>query len=125
MNELDYVRDNRLRLWFIARSLPEGIELVARDRETAFRELMRAVCRRLASRIKRGGCFVLVVGDATRGNGRPGRTAAITRQLLDSDAAFERFTLERTYRDRIPDIRRSRRECNGTKVETVLVYRKR
>jgi hypothetical protein len=125
MNELDYVRDNRLRLWFIERSLPSGIELVGRDREAAFRELMRLVCSRLAPQVKRGGSFVLIVGDATRGGGRPGRTATITRHLFESDGAFSDFTLERTYRDKIPDIRRSRRECHGTKVETILVYRKR
>lgn len=125
MNELDYVRDNRLRLWFIERSLPDGIELVGRDRETAFKELMRSVCGRLASRLKRGGSFVLVVGDATRGGGRRGRTAAITRRLFGTDPALAQFTLEKTYKDKIPDIRRSRRECNGTKVETILVYRKR
>jgi hypothetical protein len=125
MNELDYVRDNRLRLWFIERSLPTGLELVGRDREAAFRELIRSVCSRLAPQVKRGGSFVLVVGDATRGGGRPGRTAEITRQLFHKDAAFVDFTLEKTYRDKIPDIRRSRRECRGTKVETILVYRKR
>jgi hypothetical protein len=124
MNELDYVRDNRLRLWFIERSLPEGIELVGRNREAAFRELMRSVCGRLAPRVKKGGSFVLVVGDATRGGGRPGRTAAITRQLFDSDKILSDFKLEKTYRDKIPDVRRSRRECHGTKVETILVYRK-
>jgi hypothetical protein len=125
MNELDYVRDNRLRLWFINRCLPKDIELVGRDRESAFKELMRSVCVRLAPRIKRGGVFVLVVGDATRGGGRKGRTAAIMRQLFDNDNAFKQFRLDRIYRDKIPDIRRSRRECNGTKIETILVYRKK
>jgi hypothetical protein len=125
MNELDYVRDNRLRLWFIERSLPKGLELIARDREAAFRELMRSVCARLAPNIKRGGKFVLVVGDATRGNGRKGRTGLITRQLFKTDDAFDGFELERCYSDKIPDVRRSRRECKGTRSETILIYRKR
>ena len=124
MNELDYVRDNRLRLWFIERSLPTGIELVGRDRETAFRALMKTVCSRLVPKVKCGGRFVLVVGDATRGGGRRGRTAAITRELFEEDGAFGKFTLEMMCKDTIPDIRRSRRECSGTKVETILVYRK-
>lgn len=124
MNELDYVRDNRLRLWFIERSLPKDIELVRRSRETAFKELMRSVCVRLGPRIKRGGTFVLVVGDATRGGGRRGRTAAITQRLFESESALKNFKLEKAYRDKIPDIRRSRRECSGTKVETILIYRK-
>jgi hypothetical protein len=117
MNELDYLRDNRLRLWFIERVLPQGIELVARDREAAFTQLMHGVCGRLAPRLKRGGYFVLVVGDATRGHGAPGRTAALTRELFETVGRLDGFTLTRTYEDIVPDIRRSRRECSGTKVE--------
>jgi hypothetical protein len=124
MNELDYVRDNRLRLWFIERSLPEGLELVGRNREQAFTALLRAVCVRLAPGIERGGYFVFVVGDFTRGGGRTGRTSALTRTLFETDAALDVFKLDGIYRDTIPDIRRSRRECRGTKAEAVLVYRK-
>lgn len=124
MNELDYVRDNRLRLWFIARALPEGLELVARNREHAFAMLLTTVCRRFAPNIMRGGHIILVVGDATRGHGRPGRTAALTRQLFKTETALNEFRLDDTYSDTIPDIRRSRRECRGTKTETVLIYRK-
>ena len=124
MNELDYVRDNRLRLWFIERSLPDGLELVGRNREQAFTALLRVVCIRLAPGIERGGHIILVVGDATRGSGRRGRTAALTRKLFETEAALDAFRLEGTYRDTIPDIRRSRRECRGTKAETVLVFRK-
>jgi hypothetical protein len=125
MNELDYVRDNRLRLWFITRSLPKGLDLPAKNREAAFRSLMASVCGRLAPEIKPHGAFVLVVGDATRGSGKRGRTAAITQELFSTDEAFCEFELERIYRDRIPDVRRSRRECKGTKTETILVYRKK
>lgn len=125
MNELDYVRDNRLRLWFIDRSLPDGLELIGRERGAAFKQLIGSVCSRLASRVRRGGRFVLVVGDATRGGRKPGRSASITLQLFESEPRLKGFALETIYRDKIPDIRRSRRECSGTKVETILVYRKR
>lgn len=124
MNELDYVRDNRLRLWFINRSLPEGLELVGRNREQAFTELLTLVCVRLAPSIERGGHIILVVGDATRGGGRRGRTTLLTRRLFKTEAALGAFMLDGIYCDRIPDIRRSRHECCGTKTETVLVYRK-
>jgi len=124
MNELDYVRDNRLRLWFMKRALPEGLEVRRRNREEAFTSLLRAVCIQLASGIERGGYFILVVGDVTRGGGRTARTAALTRKTFESEEALDGFNLDGTYRDTIPDIRRSRRECRGTKTETVLVYRK-
>jgi len=124
MNELDYVRDNRLRLWFIERSLPEGLELVGRNREQAFTSLLRAVCIRLAPGIVQGGYFVLVVGDVTRGGGRISCTSTLTQDLFASESALDTFTIDRIYSDTIPDIRRSRRECRGTKAETVLIYRK-
>lgn len=124
MNELDYVRDNRLRLWFMARLLPEGLELVGRNREQAFTALLKAVCNRLAPGIEHGGYFILVVGDVTRGGGRKGRTSTLTRKLFETEARLDVFKLDGIYRDTIPDIRRSRRECHGTKAETVLVYRK-
>jgi hypothetical protein len=124
MNELDYVRDNRLRLWFIERSLPEGLELTGRDRRSAFIELMRTVCVRLARRIEPGGYFILVVGDATRGNTRTVRTSRLTRNLFEKETGLAAFQLRASYHDTIPDVRRSRRGCRGTKGETVLIYQK-
>lgn len=124
MNELDYVRDNRLRLWFIDRALPAGIELRGGDREAAYISLLRDVCLRLAAGIIHGGSFVLVVGDVTRGGGPTGRTVGLTRHLFSEHAALSEFVLAAIYEDRIPDIRRSRRECRGTKTETVLIYKK-
>jgi hypothetical protein len=125
MNELDYVRDNRLRLWFLERELPRNLELPARDRCAEFVHLMRAVCCRLANSVISGGYIILVVGDATRGGGRRGRTADLTRKLFRDESALAGFSLVWTYTDQIPDVRRSRRECKGTKTETILVYRKR
>jgi hypothetical protein len=124
MNELDYVRDNRLRLWFIARELPDAIDLAAREREEAFSRLMRNVFVRIAPQIKSGGHIILVVGDATRGHGNPGSTGAIVNHLFETCQQLRAFALDRMYQDTVPDVRRSRRECNGTKVETILVYRK-
>ena len=123
MNELDYVRDNRLRLWFIGRSLPTDIELIRRDRASAFTALIRDVAIRLTPQLEHAGYFVLVVGDVTRGGGSVGRTAAITQKLFQDEPLLQSFSLDRIYRDTIPDIRRSRRSCRGTKTETVLIYR--
>jgi hypothetical protein len=123
MNELDYVRDNRLRLWFVRRCLPDGLELSSRRREEHFRNLMRDVFCRLAPSVRPGGYIVLVLGDVTR---RSKATAPdlITKDLFKKEFELRSFELSSEIRDLIPDIRRSRRECKGTKVETVLVYRR-
>ena len=124
MNELEYARDNRLRLWFLLRSLPTGLDLVHRDRLAAFHKLLATVCGRLAGNVVKGGRFVLIVGDATRGRGNPGRTSEVTQQVFTTEKRLKHFALEQMYEDVIPDIRRSRRECRGTKRETVLIFRK-
>jgi hypothetical protein len=124
MNELDYVRDNRLRLWFINRSLPEGLELKRRDREKDYKSLIASVFSRLAPGIKQGGYLIVVVGDATRGGGRPGRTDHLTKEVFNTEPALRSFDLEGVYSDIIPDLRRSRQECRGTKIETVLMFKK-
>jgi hypothetical protein len=48
----------------------------------------------------------------------------LTRRLFETQSELGEFRLDCMYHDAIPDIRRSRRECRGTKTETVLVYRK-
>lgn len=124
MNELDYVRDNRLRLWLIDKTLPVGLEMSARNRESAYTDLLHDVCTRLTPHIRQGGYFILVVGEAGRGKGKIANTASLTQHLFQSTPTLQAFTLHKLYHDRIPDIRRSRREYRGTKTETLLIYRK-
>lgn len=123
MNELDYIRDNRLRLWFISRSIPKGLELVGSNRDKAFSELLGAMCSRLAPGIVSGGYFIFVIGDATRG-GKIGYSTSLAHNLFITNKALSKFHLHSVFSDTIPDIRRSRRECRGTKAETVLVFKK-
>lgn len=124
MNELDYVRDNRLRLWFVEKRLPDGLDLDARNRETAYVELITDVCTRLAPRVRSEGYIVLVVGEAGRGRGKSGNTAQLTQNLFGSHNALQEFVLRGVVTDTIPDIRRSRRQYRGTKTETILAYQK-
>lgn len=122
MNELDYVRDNRLRLWFLARAVPETRDLPKRDRERAFRQLMQTTLRRMAPTVVPGGVIALVVGDASRGS-RIADGSNIVREVFRTEPALRRFELETLIDDMIPDIRRSRRDLRGTKRESVLVFR--
>ena len=124
MNELEYVRDNRLRIWFLMKTLPTGLDLVHRDRTAAFKNLLGTVCERLAGNVTIGGAIILVVGEATRGRGDPAQTALVTESLFKERKRLQGFELEDRIHDVIPDVRRSRRECQGTKSETILVFRK-
>ncbi|WP_437945286.1 DNA methyltransferase [Sorangium sp. So ce296] len=122
MNELDYVRDNRLRLWFLERKLPRQRDIPKRDREVQFRALMRTTFARIAPHVSNRGVIVLVVGEASRGE-RVIDSSSIITSLFSRVDALAMFRLERVIHDVIPDIRRSRRDLRGTKRETVLVFR--
>lgn len=120
MNALDYVRDNRLRLWLLNRSLPAMEDIPRRERESRFRDLLRDTFTRLLSRLTPRATIVLVVGDTSRGVRR--LDAAQSVRDLFSEPVFGSLTLKKEIRDRIPDIRRSRRDLTGTKKETILIY---
>jgi hypothetical protein len=64
-----------------------------------------------------------VVGDVTRGGGRSD-PAQVIRGLIHDHLPLRSLQLIDEFSDAIPDIRRSRRDLQGTKQETILVYRK-
>jgi tRNA G10 N-methylase Trm11 len=121
MNELDYVRDNRLRLWFLGRALPQLQDISRGNREEYFRNLLRDVFRRLLVRLAPGAAVVVIVGDTRRGTRRVD-AARIVKEVF-AHKMFASLILEEELHDRIPDIRRSRRDLSGTKRETILAYR--
>lgn len=121
MNELDYVRDNRLRLWFLTRSLPNHSDIRKRNREVAFKDLLVDTFEHIVPRLSPGGHLILVVGDSRRGKRRTdGASLALD---AFSTPLLKTLKLVASYRDSIPDIRRTRRDLAGTKKETVLVFR--
>ena len=123
MNELDYIRDNRLRLWFLQRRLPRQHDIRKRNREAHFRQLLRATFARIVPHLSQQGVIVLVVGEASRGS-RVLDSSSIIKNVFETAEDLAGFRLEHIIRDTIPDIRRSRRDLRGTKRETVLVFRK-
>ena len=123
MNELDYVRDNRLRLWFLSKELPSEREISARNREEDFSNLVASVTSRLGRRLRNGGHFVYVVGDVSRGR-RKSDPAKIVRDIVLDETVCPGLRIVDEYDDLVPDIRRSRREVRGTKRETIIVARK-
>ena len=122
MNELDYVRDNRLRLWVLLKMQGQQAEPSSSLNVDSYTELMEATCRRLARRMPRTGLFVFVVGEATR-NGQRTDTAEILTRIFAS-GSLGNFDLVHRLNDEIPDIRRARPDLRGTKHEVILVFRK-
>jgi hypothetical protein len=121
MNELDYVRDNRLRLWFIERKMPVGADIARTDRAMHFKALLRDTFIRLLDHFSKSANIILVVGDTRRGGARLNAASAV--KSVFKEARFQgRLVLEEEIVDRIPDVRRSRRDLSGTKRETILRF---
>jgi len=119
MNTLDYERDNRLRLWFAGQKIRNKS-----DRATDkihFWSAISNLSSKVEMNLKKGGHCILIVGErVTRSH--------ITELSLLVCKSFSIFApslqLMRVIKDEIPDIRRSRRDCRGTKNEHILVFKR-
>lgn len=121
MNALDYVRDNRLRMWFLDRRMvdysPEPTEKQGHsDAITA------AFARNGVRYLRKGGYCVLIVGETVVRK----RIRSHPAERIFARLALECPTLrvEQVIQDEIPDVRRSRKSGSATKRELVLVLRK-
>ena len=121
MNALDYVRDNRLRLWFLG-SPCEEIEERGLTNLGGFKDAMRILAGKLEAKLRTGGYCIFVVGEkkVRKGSGFP------SEELATIFAAHApTLKLCQVINDSIPDIRRSRRRLAGVKKEHILIFRKK
>jgi len=121
MNALDYVRDNRLRLWFITNGEDHQADNPVIKKKKAFREAIHILGKKVNIHLKKGGFCILIVGERLVGS-KNEELSKIICQIMAEDAP--NLTLLSTIKDNIPDIRRARRNCMKTKTEHILVYRK-
>jgi hypothetical protein len=119
---LDYARDNRLRLWFLGVNDWKELDHSLTANDQVYIPQMRECLRQLDRILKNGGYCVLVLGDVNR-NGTKKNTAQAISELA-YEASQGRLVQKLLYTDEIPDIRRSRRGTQTTKVERILVLQK-
>ncbi len=120
MNALDYGRDNRLRLWFLGVRSHDKLDVALPTNEAAFTTLMANTARKLGSCLGPRGKAILIVGEVIRGTKRT-KTNDIVRTVFEHEGAWK---LVDEIDDPVPDIRRSRRSCRGTKTEWIMVFTK-
>lgn len=122
MNALDYGRDNRLRLWFLGEF--DGEEAIDRSgpmRRHGFMRAIKKVATIANKNLSNRGTCILIVGDAVK-RGSMSRPSDIAEEVFKMHASS--LILEKVIDDYIPDVRRSRRECRGTKKERILIYKR-
>lgn len=122
MNALDYLRDNRLRLWFLDRSVanysPEPT-----DKRDQFDSLVDAFVVNALAHLRVGGLCVLVVGENVKRKRLESHPAdRMLKRIRDS---MPGMVLRATIEDTIPDVRRARRTSIATKKELILVLERR
>ena len=118
MRQLDYGRDNRLRLWFLGCEDSDSLDESISPTEGRFLALMKRCFGRWQTHLKPGGNCVLVMGDACSRENRHGLPDAVTKLATDVG-----FVLAGQYTDVIPNNRRVRRGIAGSSSETILVLR--
>ncbi len=120
MRQLDYGRDNRLRLWFLGCDDWQTLDNVVSPGEDEFLTLMTRSFRRWKTVLKPGGYCVLVIGDACSRANRSNLPHNVSKIAIEQVGGYS-LILEHT--DIIPNDRRVRRGIVGSTSETILVLR--
>jgi hypothetical protein len=121
MRQLDYGRDNRLRLWFLGCSDWEELDRRVSPDEPSFLRMMEGCFWNWRRALRRRGFCVLVLGRIQTAQ-IPDLPEAVVRIAVDGTGAFQ---LVAHHTEPIPAERRIRRGCRGAMVESVLVLRRR
>lgn len=119
MRQLDYGRDNRLRLWFLGCKDWDALDESVSPGEDEFLRLMARCFRRWRPILRPKGYCVLVVGDECRRVHCKDLPADIIRIATKNHA----FALVSQQTDKIPNERRVRRGLTGSTSETIIVLR--
>jgi DNA methylase len=121
MNALDYGRDNRLRLWFIDPSLVNGVDNDVTQRRQAFIDAITSLAAKVELALKPRGYCVFIVGEAFQRSFEAHPSDTVMAIMARGAPSFR---LKKILADKIPDVRRTRRECRGVKTEHVLVFQR-
>lgn len=122
MRQLDYARDNRLRLWFLDVFDYKPLDALISPKEVDFIQIITTCLGNWDTLIKSGGRCILFLGDNY--SKKMGLTLPeIIENVLLKDLG--NFNLVFKHESVIPNNRRVRRNHTGNKVETVLVFEKK
>jgi hypothetical protein len=118
MGQLDYGRDNRLRLWFLGQKDWRKLDKAGTPNETEFLHLMRSCLRGWQSLLRPKGACILVLGDSHCRSYHTSLPNAVARIATEEVGGY---SLEWKHSEAIPNNRRVRRGLAGNIKETVLV----
>jgi len=118
MRQLDYGRDNRLRLWFLGVDDSNALDQLISPRKDAFLNLMGRCFRKWKTILKPERYCILVVGD-----GSSEVKHANLPELICQIAIQHGFVHILDHTEAIPNERRVRRGLTGSTSETIVILR--
>jgi len=121
MNALDYVRDNRLRLWFLGYEKETAFDKDSPSNPQEFERLISEFFLMIDKVLRPEKKIIIVTGEVNK-NGRIVDTASL---ILDTAKETGNFDHLMTIKDNIPINRRIRRKNRCTRREWIIVLRKR
>jgi adenine-specific DNA methylase len=121
MRQLDYARDNRLRLWFLKITDFKALDLKISPKETDFLNMIKKCLLQWDKILKVNGRCVLFLGD-NYSNTYKKKLPEILENIASNEVGS--FQLIFKHESLIPQKRRVRRNYSGNKSETILVFKK-
>jgi hypothetical protein len=121
MGELDYARDNRLRMWLVGVPDWTPLDHILSPSECDFFRLIETCLRLWLKVLPAKGICALVLGDSLSRVFRLPLSEAV-QAIATSNVSG--YSLAWKHREPIPNERRVRRSCRGSITETILVLRK-
>jgi len=120
MRQLDYARDNRLRLWFAGSKDWKTLDSQISPSEDKFLKLFDKCLNNWKKCLVPDGLCILVLGDVkSRTHNLP--LPEVVANLATKENGS--YTLISKYTEEIPNNRRVRRGCSGSLTETILVLK--
>jgi len=121
MNALDYKRDNRLRLWFITRDIDNANDSRLIGNKKKFGALMTSLAKKIEQSLIIKGYCIFIVGEQMH-RFPQNHPSEIVQSTISEYAPSLQLT--NIITDGIPDVRRSRKNCQGIKAEHFLIYQR-
>jgi hypothetical protein len=121
MGQLHYARDNRLRLWFLGNQDWQSLDKDVSPYANVFVERMANTFSNWSNILKKDGSLAILVGDTT--NSSKKRLDRLVANIAEkTDGAF---CLIQSVESTIPNSRRTRKGCAGSKSEALLILKKK
>jgi hypothetical protein len=122
MWQLDYARDNRLRLWFVGVNDWKSLDASVSPSEEDFLVLITSCLVTWHNILAQNGYCILVLGD-TKSKRYKMPLPQVVAEIATKQVA--KYTLIAKHSEPIPNRRRVRRGYCGSKYETILVFQSR